>query len=51
MKKIYLDDIRTPVDTSWVVVRSYDEFVDKVKESTTHKVINFFMIMKDSLGF
>ena len=32
MKKIYLDDIRTPVDTSWVVVRSYDEFVDKVKE-------------------
>ena len=32
MKKIYLDDIRTPVDTGWVVVRSYDEFVDKVKE-------------------
>ena len=32
MKKIYLDDIRTPVDSSWIVVRSYDEFVDKVKE-------------------
>jgi len=32
MKKIYLDDIRTPVDTNWIVVRSYDEFVDKVKE-------------------
>lgn len=32
MKKIYLDDIRTPVDTSWVVVRSYDEFVEKVLE-------------------
>ena len=30
MKKIYLDDIRTPVDTTWVVVRSYDEFVEKV---------------------
>lgn len=40
--KIYLDDVRTPVnvipenpdlyDGDWVVVRSYDEFVDKVKE-------------------
>ena len=30
---IYLDDVRTPVDTdNWVVVRSYDEFVNKVKE-------------------
>jgi hypothetical protein len=28
--KIYLDDVRTPVDPSWVVVRSYDEFVEKV---------------------
>jgi hypothetical protein len=24
---IYLDDLRTPVDKIWVVVRSYDEFV------------------------
>jgi len=24
--RIYLDDVRTPVDPSWVVVRSYDEF-------------------------
>jgi hypothetical protein len=31
-KKIYLDDVRTPVNTDWVVVRSYDEFVEKVKE-------------------
>ena len=23
--KIYLDDVRTPVDKDWVVVRSYDE--------------------------
>ena len=30
--KIYLDDIRTPVDSSWVVVRSFDEFVAKVLE-------------------
>jgi hypothetical protein len=32
MKKIYLDDIRTPVNPEWVVVRSYDEFVEKVTE-------------------
>ena len=31
-QKIYLDDIRTPVNTDWVVVRSYDEFVEKVRE-------------------
>lgn len=40
--KIYLDDVRTPInivpenpdlyDGDWVVVRSYEEFVDKVKE-------------------
>ena len=28
--KIYLDDVRTPVDPSWIVVRSYDEFVQKI---------------------
>lgn len=30
--KIYLDDVRIPIDPTWVVVRSYDEFVDKVNE-------------------
>jgi hypothetical protein len=30
--KIYLDDIRTPIEEDWVVCRNYDEFVDKVKE-------------------
>ena len=30
--KIYLDDVRTPVNPDWVVVRSYDEFVEKVRE-------------------
>lgn len=30
--QIYLDDIRTPVNSDWVVVRSYDEFVEKVRE-------------------
>lgn len=31
-QKIYLDDVRTPVNPEWVVVRSYDEFVEKVRE-------------------
>lgn len=30
MIRIYLDDIRTPIDPAWVVVRSYDEFVERV---------------------
>lgn len=29
---IYLDDVRTPNDPRWTVVRSYDEFVAKVIE-------------------
>jgi hypothetical protein len=35
MKKlyyIYLDDIRTPIESDWIVVRNYDEFVTKVTE-------------------
>lgn len=32
MKKIYLDDVRTPVDGDWIVVRNFDEFVAKVTE-------------------
>ena len=30
MIKIYLDDLRTPVDKDWTVVRSYDEFVSTI---------------------
>ena len=31
--RIYLDDVRTPVDKeNWVIVRSYDEFVQKINE-------------------
>lgn len=29
---IYLDDIRTPIDKKWIVVRNYDEFISKVQE-------------------
>lgn len=32
MHKIYLDDVRTPKDSSWTVVRNYQEFVDKISE-------------------
>ncbi len=28
--KIYLDDIRTPIEEGWTVVRNYDEFVSTV---------------------
>lgn len=30
--RLYLDDIRTPIDKDWIVVRDYDEFVKKVNE-------------------
>ena len=30
--KIYLDDVRTPIDSDWIIVRNYDEFISKVKE-------------------
>ena len=29
---IYLDDVRTPKESNWALVRSYDEFVAKVSE-------------------
>jgi hypothetical protein len=31
-RRIYLDDIRTPVEDNWIVVRDYNEFVKKVME-------------------
>lgn len=30
--RIYLDDVRTPIDNDWVIVRDYTEFVNKIKE-------------------
>lgn len=29
---IYLDDVRTPVNKDWILVRSYEEFITKVEE-------------------
>lgn len=42
--RIYLDDVRTPVDTSWVVVRNYEEFVNEV---TQHGLENIELISLD----
>ena len=36
--RLYLDDIRTPVDDDWIVVRNYDEFVAQIK---LHNLGNF----------
>lgn len=30
--KIYLDDIRTPVEKDWIVLRNFDEFINKIEE-------------------
>ena len=30
--KIYLDDVRTPIEEGWNVVRNYEEFVSRVEE-------------------
>jgi len=32
MVRIYLDDVRTPKETDWIVVRNYNEFIRKVEE-------------------
>jgi hypothetical protein len=40
--KLYLDDIRTPNDNSWTIVRSYHDFIQVVSQSFKEiKVISF----------
>ena len=29
--RLYLDDIRTPINDEWIVVRNYEEFVSEIK--------------------
>lgn len=31
-KYLYLDDVRTPIDNNWIVVRNYEEFVNVITE-------------------
>ena len=42
--RIYLDDIRTPIDEDWVVCRDYNEFVDRI---TDIGLENIYMISLD----
>jgi hypothetical protein len=42
--RLYLDDIRTPVDDDWIVVRNYDDFVKQIK---LHGLGNFEVISLD----
>jgi len=32
MHKIYLDDVRTPHESDWTIVRNYEEFVDRITQ-------------------
>lgn len=42
--RLYLDDVRTPIDDNWIVVRNYDEFVSMIK---LHGLENFELISLD----
>lgn len=42
--RLYLDDIRTPVDDDWIVVRNYDDFVAQIK---LNGLANFEVISLD----
>jgi hypothetical protein len=42
--RLYLDDVRTPKDADWQVVRSYDEFVAHIR---LHGLENYELISLD----
>lgn len=41
MYKLYLDDIRSPRGTDWVIVRSFEEFKRTILERGTPDMISF----------
>ena len=41
MKKLYLDDIRTPKTKGWDIVRSYDKFVKWIEENGLPDKVSF----------
>lgn len=49
MYKIYLDDLRTPIDKDWIVVRNYEDFVSKVIELGLDNIE--IMSLDHDLGF
>jgi hypothetical protein len=42
--RLYLDDVRTPIDEDWIIARNYDEFVAAIK---LHGLGNFEVISLD----
>ena len=48
MHRIYLDDVRTPYDEEWIVVRSYSEFVATIEKLGLHNIIE--MSLDHDLG-
>ncbi len=42
--RLYLDDVRTPIDEDWIVVRDYEEFVSQIK---IHGLSKFELISLD----
>ena len=43
-KRLYLDDVRTPLGDDWIIARNYEEFVSTIK---FHGLKNFDMISLD----
>src|SRR5260370_10100302 len=41
MRKLFLDDIRKPPDSTWDVVRSYDAFVAYIETNGVPDIISF----------
>jgi hypothetical protein len=41
LRKLYLDDIRTPQTEGWEIVRSYDEFVRWIETNGLPDVVSF----------
>ena len=41
LMKLFLDDIRTPPDNTWAVVRSFDEGVEYITKNGVPDVISF----------
>lgn len=42
--RLYLDDVRTPKDSEWIIVRNYEEFVNSIN---LHELENFETISLD----
>ena len=41
LKKLYLDDIRNPVNDNYIIVRSYHEAVQYIKNNNIPNYISF----------